>query len=214
MDKFTQPHLANSVLITIDTQNDFTLPGAPAFISGTQDVVPNMLRLLKVYRAHALPIVHVVRLYQRDGTNVDLCRRRLIEEGVSIVIPETEGAELVTALKPDHRIKLDSAKLLSGNFQQIGQSEFVMYKPRWGAFYQTELERFLNNLGCDTLVFCGCNFPNCPRTSIYQASERDYRIVLVKDAISQLYPKGEEEMDKIGVKLMTADSIDDWASHM
>jgi nicotinamidase-related amidase len=208
MDEYTKPHLANSVLISIDTQNDFSLPGAPAYISGTEDVVPNMLRLLKLFRERAMPIVHVVRLYQRDGSNADLCRRRLIESGTSIVIPETEGAELVSALKPDHGVRLDAASLLAGNFQQIGRHEFVMYKPRWGAFYQTGLEDFLNGRGSDSLVFCGCNYPNCPRTSIYQASERDFRIVLVKDAISQLYPKAEVEMMGIGVNLTTTETLE------
>ena len=209
MDEYTKPHLESSTLITIDSQNDFSLPGAPAYISGTEDAVPNMLRLLKVYRDHALPIVHVVRLYQRDGSNVDVCRRRLIEEGISIVIPETEGAELVSALKPDNGVRLDAASLLAGNFQQIGRREYVMYKPRWGAFYQTRLEDFLNGLGSDTLIFCGCNYPNCPRTSIYQASERDFRIVLAQDAISQLYPKAVEEMTMIGVNPMSTSAIED-----
>jgi nicotinamidase-related amidase len=57
------------------------------------------------------------------------------------------------------------------------------------------------------LVFCGCNYPNCPRAGIYQASERDYRIVLVTDAISRLYPKGEEEMKNIGVNLLSTDEL-------
>lgn len=60
----------------------------------------------------------------------------------------------------------------------------------------------------DTLVFSGCNYPNCPRTSIYEASERDFRVVLVKDAISQLYPKGEEEMENIGVGLLATHEIE------
>ena len=82
-----------------------------------------------------------------------------------------------------------------------------MYKPRWGAFYGTKLEEFLKEQGKNTLVFSGCNFPNCPRTSIYEASERDFRIVLVKDAISQLYPKGEDEMSNIGVSMLTTNTI-------
>jgi hypothetical protein len=60
-----------------------------------------------------------------------------------------------------------------------------------------------------TAVFCGCNFPNCPRTSIYEASERDFRIVLADDAVSGLYDKGREELKNIGVWLMpTADLIE------
>ncbi len=82
-----------------------------------------------------------------------------------------------------------------------------MYKPRWGAFYNTPLESYLNRLGVDTLVFVGCNFPNCPRTSIYEASERDFKVVLVEDAISGLYAKGKEEMLNIGVQVTKAEIV-------
>ena len=207
MDKYTKPHIAESALITIDTQNDFTLDDAPAHISGTKEVIPNMSLLLDSYRNNGLLIVHVIRLYLRDGSNVDACRRQVIEEGKEVAAPETEGAELVQELKPDSSIKLNAVTLLSGKLQQIGENEFVMYKPRWGAFYGTNLEEFLKEHGKDTLVFSGCNFPNCPRTSIYEASERDFRIVLAKDAISQLYPKAEEEMNNIGVGMLTTNEI-------
>ncbi|NUK47976.1 isochorismatase family protein, partial [Prosthecochloris sp. DSM 1685] len=59
-----------------------------------------------------------------------------------------------------------------------------------------------------TLVFSGCNYPNCPRASIYEASERDFRVVLAKDAMSQLYPKGEEEMKNIGVTLLETNEVE------
>ena len=57
----------------------------------------------------------------------------------------------------------------------------------------------LRGWGVNTLVVCGCNFPNCPRTSVYEASERDLRVVLVEDAISGLYEQGRREMENIGV---------------
>ncbi|MEJ2445507.1 MAG: isochorismatase family protein, partial [Exilibacterium sp.] len=139
---------------------------------------------------------------------VDLCRKQIIEEGGEIVAPESEGAELVDNLKPNTSIKLDANTLLAGELQQIGSNEYVMYKPRWGAFYGTRLEEFLKDRKLDTLVFSGCNYPNCPRTSIYEASERDFRVVLAKDAMSQLYPKGEEEMNNIGVSLLETHEIE------
>ncbi|MCW8802798.1 MAG: cysteine hydrolase, partial [Ignavibacteriaceae bacterium] len=58
-----------------------------------------------------------------------------------------------------------------------------------------------------TLIFIGCNYPNCPRTSIYQASERDYKIVLVEDAVSGLYPIGLAEMKNIGVFVMKSSDV-------
>lgn len=208
MNQYIRPHFTESALITIDTQNDFTFPNAPAYIPGTEAVIPNMVRLLDRYRDQGRLIIHVIRLYLRDGSNVDVCRRQLIEEGKEIVIPGTNGADLVQALKPDDNVRLAPDELLAGSFQQIATNEFVMYKPRWGAFYQTGLEPFLKQGGINTLVFSGCNYPNCPRASLYEASERDFRLVLVKDAVSQLYPKGIEELRGIGVNVLATDELE------
>ncbi len=209
MGKYTDPDFARSALITIDSQNDFTLANAPARIPGTREVVPNMARLLRSYRRREWLIVHVIRLYLHDGSNAELCRRQAIEEGRQLVAPGSDGAELVAELKPDASMNLRANELLSGRLQRLGANEFVIYKPRWGAFYGTHLEEFLRQRDVDTLVFSGCNYPNCPRTSIYEASERDFRVVLVKDAVSQLYPKGEEEMLNIGVSLLRTRDIED-----
>ena len=207
MDKYTRPLWNESALVTIDTQVD-TLDGGPMEIPGTNEVLPNMQRLLRLYRNKKLPIVHIVRLYLEDGSNVDICRRYVIESGGSMVAPNTPGCQLAPGLTPDSAQELDADLLMSGKIQNIGANETVIYKSRWGAFYKTPLEDHLKELGANTLVFCGCNFPNCPRTSIYEASERDFRVVLVRDAISGLYPKGEREMENIGVRLATVDEVE------
>jgi nicotinamidase-related amidase len=87
-----------------------------------------------------------------------------------------------------------------------------MYKPRWGAFYRTKLERHLRDSGSDTVVFAGCNFPNCPRTSIYEASERDFRTVLVSDAVSGLDGRGIKECRAIGVEVADLSAALVWLS--
>jgi nicotinamidase-related amidase len=92
--------------------------------------------LIQVYREHGYPIIHIIRLYHADGSNVDLCRRRAIENGKQVVIPGSDGAELMDELKSSPAIRLDSSLLLSGHLQQIGTMEWIMYKPRWGAFLQ------------------------------------------------------------------------------
>ena len=89
-----------------------------------------------------------------------------------------------------------------GELQTIGPAEWIMYKPRWGAFFRTRLEQHLRSLQVSTLVFAGCNFPNCPRASIYEASERDFRIVVLADALSGLYPVGRKELENIGVRIV------------
>jgi nicotinamidase-related amidase len=108
---------------------------------------------------------------------------------------------------PSADARLDAELLLSGAPQAIGKNEWAIYKPRWGAFFGTCLESHLSSLGVTSLAFAGCNFPNCPRTSIYEASERDYRIALVEDAISGLYDRGRDEMKNIGVVLMKSEQL-------
>ena len=209
MDEYTQPNRDRAVLLTIDTQNDFTLPGAPAEIDGTAEAVPRIQRLVEVFRTEELPIIHVVRLYREDGSNVDHCRRADVEDGAMIVRPGTDGAELVEELRPSLAVRLDADGLFAAEFQEIGPEEYVMYKPRWSAFYRTDLEDFLETRGVDTLVVCGCNFPNCPRTTIYEASERDYRVVFVPDATSGVYERGIRELENIGICIkQTAETVD------
>jgi nicotinamidase-related amidase len=209
-DECITPDRKHSALLIIDVQRDFILIGAIAEIPGTLTSVPCIKRLVQGYREVRLPIVHVIRLYSKDGSNVDLCRRKAIENGKQLVIPGSDGAELIDELKPSPHIRLDSKLLLSGNLQQIGSMEWIMYKPRWGAFYSTKLEKHLQNLDVNTVVVSGCNFPNCPRTTIYEASERDYRIILATDATSVLYDRALQELKNIGVLVMNTDECIAW----
>jgi nicotinamidase-related amidase len=208
VDKFTSADWQNSALLTIDTQNDFTLTNSPFAIKGTFDIVPKMRQVLHAFRIAGKPIIHVVRIYNPDGSNVDLCRKGAVAElGNKLVIAGTQGVELVDELKPSSsssKILLDTELLLEGKMQQLDTKEWIMYKPRWGAFYATPLEKHLRELNINTVVICGCNFPNCPRTTVYEASERDFRVVLISDATSNIYERGLHELDNIGVELMTS----------
>lgn len=202
MADYTVPDFSRSALVIIDMQNDFVLPGAPACIEGSIDVLPNMVKLLSAYRRAGRPVVHIVRLYRRDGSNVDLCRRARIESGEEIAAPGTLGSQVVDALREPEMWELDHQALLEGHVQRVGDEEVVIYKPRWGAFYETPLHSYFQKNHVDTLVFYGCNFPNCPRTSIYEASERDYRVVMAGDAVSRVYDQGLRELRGIGVHIM------------
>lgn len=207
-DKFTSADWRNAALLTIDTQNDFTLPNSPFAITGTFEIVAKMRHVLHAFRTVHKPIIHLIRIYNSDGSNVDLCRKRAVAElGRKLVIAGTQGAELVDELKPSSsssKVRLDTGLLLKGKMQQVATKEWIMYKPRWGAFYATSLEKHLRELNTNTVVICGCNFPNCPRTTVYEASERDFRVVLISDATSNIYERGLHELDKIGVELMTS----------
>jgi len=199
-DKFTQPDWAHAALVTVDIQQD-TLDGQPAAVQGTTQILPVVRNLLDQFRNLEKPIVHIVRIYRRDARNVDQCRKSQIQSGASIFLEDSKGCQLAADLFLEAP-ELQSGLLLKGGIQKVTDREVIIYKPRWGAFYSTPLKTHLNTLGISTLVFTGCNFPNCPRTSIYQASERDYRIILIRDAVSGLYSRAERELEDIGVQIM------------
>ena len=212
-DPYTRPLPGSAALVLIDVQRDFYADAAPLPIEGTRAAIPVMAKLAAEFRDRALPIVHVVRLYLPDGSNADAVRKRTIEQGARIAVPGSAGSQIAAELLPNP-VELDHELLLSGQLQQVGPREHVMYKPRWGAFYQTKLEQHLRDTGSDTLVFAGCNFPNCPRTSIYEASERDFRIALVSDALSGLDDRGIAECRAIGVEVTDLAATLAWLSRV
>ena len=45
------------------------------------------------------------------------------------------------------------------------------------------------------------DLPNCPRTTIYEAGERNFKAILVGHTVSGLYRKARKELLNIGVHL-------------
>lgn len=202
-DPFTAPEYHKSALITIDIQND-TLNLRPLEVPGTSHILPCVASVANAFREAGRPIVHVMRIYEQSGANADLCRRSDLRNGKKLFIKGSSGRRIAEPLLPDNPVQFDDDLLLSHGIQQLGPLEFAVYKPRWGAFYKTPLSSFLNEKKISTLVFCGSNFPNCPRTSIYEAGERDFKLVVVEDGVSGIYEKGKEELLNIGAHLLSS----------
>jgi nitronate monooxygenase len=195
LDPCLRPDLSRSALLVIDMQRDFSDGGAMA-VPGTAAVAPEIGRLLGAYRQARLPIVHLVRLY--DGEDVDLVRRTAIAAGAEVVRPGSAGSQIIPSLLPPGSPPLDPQALLAGQAQVLGEGEVAIWKPRWSAFFRSALEAHLAARGVNTVVIVGCNFPNCPRATLADASARDLRTVLVPDAISGVDQRHLREAESIG----------------
>lgn len=206
MPSDVEPHFNSAALLTIDVQAD-TLDGGALEIPGTSIAVPRIGALCQAFRNAGAPIVHIIRLYLADGSNAEPVRKDRVSGPTPMLRAGTPGRSLAPGLLPEPAAQFNDELLLSGRPQHLGDCEIVLYKPRWGAFFGTTLDDHLRDHCVDALVIAGANYPNCPRTSIYEASERDYRIVLVEDAVSGLYERGRAEMTDIGVTLRRADSV-------
>ncbi|MFT4200907.1 cysteine hydrolase family protein [Gordonia sp. (in: high G+C Gram-positive bacteria)] len=204
MTDHLSPQWASSALVLIDVQRDFV--DGPSAIPGTAEKVDAMARVLDAFRGAHRPIVHVVRSYRAGESDVDSVRRAAVESGSAAVQPGSDGARIPSALvdaEPDWEL------LRSGRPQTVGADELVLYKPRWSAFHRTNLDGILRDRGVTTVVVAGCNLPNCPRATLFDATERDYRAVLVTDATSQTTPERLADLELIGVRLCTVAEVVD-----
>jgi nicotinamidase-related amidase len=60
--------------------------------------------------------------------------------------------------------------------------DILIRKQRWTAFYGTNLELTLNQMGIENLIMLGVWTEACFETSVWDGIWRDYRITIVKDA--------------------------------
>jgi len=204
----TQLNLDSCTLLVIDTQNDFGDPKGSYPVPDLERVMPNLVRAIELFREAGKLVIHVIRLYKEDGSNVDLCRRWHFQQGeLRMVVPETWGSELVAGTNPTGR-KLDPEILLAGGFQELRPNELAMYKPRFSAFHDTPLKALLDSKGIDSVIIVGITFPNCVRATQFGASDNGYRVGLIPSACTGVYDDGLKAMQAVGVQLMTLDELE------
>ncbi len=184
--------MKNVALIIVDMQNDFVLPNAPVCVKGAFKTIPKLEEILDFFRFKKLPIFHVIREYLDDASNVENFRVKDFRNGKKYVVKGTKGAEIIDELKP-----------IDG--------EYVIIKPRFSAFMNTELEFILKRLNIKTLVICGTQYPNCIRATVYDAVSYDYDVYLLTDATSAQTDEIAEaniiDMKNIGVNCLTVDEF-------
>ncbi len=181
-------------LLIIDMQKDFVLPGAPLCVAGAWATVPAIRRLLDRARASGWPVFHVVREHKADGSDAEMFRRHLFENGgAGFCVEGRDGCAIVDELAP-----------LPG--------ERKIVKTRFSAFYRTTLEDELRAGGVDTVIIAGTQYPNCVRGTAVDALYRDFRVVVVRDACSAATPEAAEsnlrDMSNMGMECVALDELD------
>jgi len=184
--------MGKTALLIIDMQKDFCLPGAPFEVTGAMSVVPQIKKAIDACRNHGLPVVHVIRHYRADGSDVEITRYRGFVESGGGCIRGTVGAEVVDELKPQ-------------------KGDYIVVKQRWSAFFQTELDNLLQRLNVDQIVVTGVQTPNCIRGTVWDANSLDYEVIVLTDGTGaktkEVHQANLFDMQNIGIKLMTTDEF-------
>ena len=149
----------NSALLVIDMQKFFLNPESLTFTEGGLAIVENIRDLIRAYRSHSLPVIytcHVHKSAQMDGGIMSWWWKGICLEG-------TEESKVYDEIKP----------LIE---------EKVIFKHRYSAFYNTDLEIVLRCLGVKDLVISGIMTNLCCESTAREAYYRDYRVFFLLDA--------------------------------
>ena len=169
-------------LIVIDMLNEF-LDRWPD--SDRQPLVASTLELVTLLHSKQLPVIWVRQEFEADLSDAFLEMR---QKGISTTVKGTPGCEIVPQLKP-------------------ADSDRVVVKKRYSAFFRTDLDQLLAELQPDALVLAGVNTHACVRTTAIDAYQRDWPVILAVDCVDS-YDKEHHEVslrymqDKIA-RLMT-----------
>ena len=163
-----------TALVVIDMQRAFledegSLAQAGIDITGLKAAMAGCKRLLASARQAGVPVIHTRYVYRPDYADGGIL--------VNYIMPQLREVDSLAAGTPDIEI-VDELAPVDG--------ETVIDKNRPSAFYATNIEPLLNGLGVDSLVVCGVTTNICVETTVRDASQRDYKVFVPKDATGEL----------------------------
>jgi len=163
-------------LIVIDMQDEFVKPEwTSSWIPEATRQVPKIQRLIEHCRSKSIPVFYTAfrdsHSYKDRPKTGDLMPNRYSHLGSD---PSwfKEG-------KIWHEITPN-------------RDEMVIYKPSYGAFYDTPLETILKNMEKDTIIICGTLTNYCCGTTARQGYERGLKVIFGSDVTSTDNPEMQE----------------------
>src|SRR5215831_6212835 len=167
--------ILNFGLIVVDMQNGFVSKDGSydrlgMNIENYQKVVHTIKQLIDFCRDLQIPVFYTEAVREPSGIDLLLNIHNILPrtreerlEKIPICIRGTWDAQTIDVIKPTEK-------------------DHVVIKRRDSSFQDTELRVWLQSIGVNTLVFCGVDTSICVETSIRDAFNLGYDIILISDA--------------------------------
>jgi nicotinamidase-related amidase len=175
-------------VIVLDMLNDFVTGGLKC--ERATRIIPNLKKLTMAARKHKVPVI-----YSNDAhLPVD---EEVVERWGKHAIKGTEGAEVITQLKPQ-------------------RTDYVVEKRTYSGFHETGLDMLLRSLyrgeGVKTVILTGLHTNICVRHTAADAFFRGYKIIVAKDGVEAFTQEDQEQglkylKDTYNAKILTVDEI-------
>ncbi|QCC51947.1 cysteine hydrolase family protein [Halapricum salinum] len=152
-----------TAVVVVDMQNGFCHPDGSLYAPGSEDALDPCLDLVEQATDAGAAVVFTRDVHPPEQFE-DAHYYDEFDRWGEHVIEGSWEAELADPLESE-------------------MADLVVEKHTYDAFYQTELEGWLNARGIDDLVICGTLANVCVLETASSAGVRDYRPVLVEDAV-------------------------------
>jgi ureidoacrylate peracid hydrolase len=170
-----------TALVVVDMQRGFVEPGQAMEVPPARETVPVIRALLEAFRGARLPVVFTAFVYSPD---VPLLVGELHPEHTPAAPggPRGFGAPSSCCLEGD-----PSAEIIEALTSREGEP--VIRKRWYDAFAGSELDGALRARGITSLVVTGTMTDICVLATVVGAFNREYRVTVVDDAVSTLWPE-------------------------
>lgn len=159
-----------TALVVIDLQKGIARREAKPYPS--QSVVEKAAELVSAFRKNEIPVIFV---------HVSYAGGLPVKVATDMVLPHSEFTEDWSEFVPE---------------LGVTDSDIVVTKRQWGAFYGTDLEQQLRRRKIDTIVLCGIATSYGVESTARFAYEFGFNQIFVEDAITDL----SEEAHKAAVQ--------------
>jgi nicotinamidase-related amidase len=176
--------LPGTALVIIDMQRDFIEPGGFGASLGNdvtrlQAIVPTVQAVLSAWRRARGLVVHTREGHVPDLSDCPPAKRLRGAPTLRIGDKGPMGCVLVIG-EPGHAIIRELAPV---------DGELVIDKPGKGAFHATGLQQALHERGITHLVLMGVTTEVCVQTTMREANDRGYDVLLVEDGTESYFPE-------------------------
>ncbi len=149
----------DSALLVIDMLNDFIEDGGALLVPGAKRIVPRIAEIIAEARRQGVPVIYVTDTHREDDHEFRYWPPHAISG--------TWGGEVVGELAPQ-------------------PGDYIVPKRRYSAFFGTDLDNYLRELGIKTVYLTGVLTNICVYATALDASMRNYNVKVFRDAVASL----------------------------
>jgi ureidoacrylate peracid hydrolase len=196
------------VLLVVDMQNGFCGTGGSydqfGFnIKPYRAIIPKVRRMIDYMRREGVPIYYSKAI--REASGIDLIDRvhKIIPESrrerlkkMPLCIRDTWDSDIIDELKPE-------------------PEDYIVEKRRDSVFQDTEFELWLKALRVDSIIFTGIDTYVCVESTVRDAFNKGYDIILLKDCVAsrnlEYHENTVEEIAEAYGLVLSSDELIDMA---